>query len=145
MIMRGQIQYPTYYNVQTISLRHLGSHLKRCVCVVYQFLFPNRSYYSSSSQQIDWEENDWEILEQAAAVEKDDHHHVCLHHCWKDQCTSSILSSTFVREAAAAMAACFSASSVVRTEKHSALGPIWIFFSLSTHHTNTEEAHCCSS
>ena len=29
--MKGQIQYPTYYNVQTIPLRHLGSHLKRCV------------------------------------------------------------------------------------------------------------------
>ena len=36
--MRGQIQYPTYYNVQTISLRHLGSHLKRCVwCTSFYF------------------------------------------------------------------------------------------------------------
>ena len=38
MIMRGQIQYPTYYYVQTISLRHLGSHLKRCVwCTSFYF------------------------------------------------------------------------------------------------------------
>ena len=48
----------------------------------------------ASNKQIDWEENDWEILELqtasgGAAVDDDDHHHVCLHHCWKDQCTSS--------------------------------------------------------
>ena len=36
--MKGQIQYPTYYNVQTIPLRHFSSHLKRCVwCTIFYF------------------------------------------------------------------------------------------------------------